>query len=292
MALLGTEGGGVRVLWILVLLLAALGGTGRPLLAQSAAEVVPYVPTQMHVVWEMLALGGVGGDDVLYDLGSGDGRIPITAARHFGTRGVGFEIEPELIARSQAGAVAAGVDSLVDFLNRDLFTADLTPASVVMLYLSPEVNLELRPKLLRELKPGTRVVSHAFHMRDWAPDSVVRVGQGFTQATLYLWVVPARIDGLWQLVLETPRVEQWYVLDFEQRYQQLAGEARQDGRRLGISQGKLTGEQLTFTLTENAGGAAVTHRFTGQLVGGALQGTVVSSGSQTPYRWRATRFAP
>lgn len=287
-----TKRGEVRVLWILALVMAAVGGASPPLLGQSAAEVVPYVPTQMHVVWEMLALGRVGGDDLLYDLGSGDGRIPITAARHFGTRGVGFEIEPELIARSRASAAAAGVNSLVDFLNRDLFTADLTPASVVTLYLSPEVNLELRPKLLRELKPGTRVVSHAFHMRDWAPDSVVRVGQGFSQATLYLWVVPARVDGLWQLALETPRGEQWYVLEFQQRYQQLAGEAGQERRTLQVSQGRLTGEHLTFTLRETTAGEAVTHHFTGRVVGGTLQGTVVSSGGQGPYRWRAMRFTP
>jgi hypothetical protein len=245
----------------------------------------------MAVVTEMLSLGRVGPEDVLYDLGSGDGRIPIVAAQRFGTRGVGFEIEPQLVMRSRANAAAAGVDSLVRFATQDLFTADLGGASVVTLYLSPDVNLELRPKLLRELAPGSRVVSHAFHMGDWAPDSISHVGSGFGGATLHLWVVPADVDGFWQLVIEMPRGEQRYALEFTQRYQMLAGAARQGAASLPLEEGRLKGELITFTLQAVSGQQSIRHQFTGRLAGSVLQGTYISSDRAGKYRWRATRFS-
>jgi ribosomal protein L11 methylase PrmA len=136
----------------------------------------------------MLQLAQVGPRDVLYDLGSGDGRIPITAARMYGARAVGIDIDPRRIAEAQANAKAAGVTHLVSFRNEDLFRADFRDASVVTLYLLPEVNLKLRPRLLKELKPGTRIVSHAHSMGDWRPERTVKVGGN----TIYLWTIPAR----------------------------------------------------------------------------------------------------
>jgi SAM-dependent methyltransferase len=149
---------------------------------------VPYVPTPQSVVDEMLKIAAVGKNDVVYDLGCGDGRIVITAAQKYGARGVGYDIDPQRIAESNENAKKAGVTDRVKFAVQDLFEADFRDASVVTLYLLPAVNLKLRPKLLDELKPGTRVVSHAFDMGDWKPDKTVEV-EG---RTIYYWVVPEK----------------------------------------------------------------------------------------------------
>jgi SAM-dependent methyltransferase len=146
---------------------------------------VPYVPTPPAVVDAMLDLAGVKKGDVLYDLGSGDGRIVIAAARRFGVRGVGIDIDPARIREANDNAKAAGVEHLVEFRQQNLFDVDLAPASVVTLYLLPDVNRRLRPKLLREVRPGTRVVSHAFDMDDWVPDQQLEVAG----STIFLWTV-------------------------------------------------------------------------------------------------------
>ncbi|MBD1878409.1 class I SAM-dependent methyltransferase [Coleofasciculus sp. FACHB-T130] len=155
---------------------------------------VPFVPTPEVVVAEMLKQGQVKGNDVLYDLGSGDGRIVITAAKQFGTRGTGVDINPQLVQESRENAQKAGVSDRVRFLQQDLFTTDLSDATVVTLYLLPDVNLRLRPKLLKELKPGTRIVSHNYDMGEWKPEQVVQVESSpGRQHTIYTWVVPATI---------------------------------------------------------------------------------------------------
>lgn len=150
---------------------------------------VPYVPTKQSVVEEMLQLAGVTDNDLVYDLGCGDGRIVITAAQKFGARGVGVDIDPERIHEANENAKKAGVTDKVKFILGDLFDADIRPATVVTLYLLPEINLKLKPKLLRDLRPGTRVVSHDFTMgRDWRPQKTVRLGRD----TIYFWTIPAR----------------------------------------------------------------------------------------------------
>lgn len=146
---------------------------------------VVYVPTPDEVVAAMLEVARVGPADVLYDLGSGDGRIPIAAAKRFGTRGLGIDIDPQRIRDANANAVAAGVTDRVRFVQGDLFELDLTPATVITLYLLPELNVKLRPTLLK-LKPGTRIVSHDFSMGDWKPERTVRIGN----RTVYFWTVP------------------------------------------------------------------------------------------------------
>jgi cyclopropane fatty-acyl-phospholipid synthase-like methyltransferase len=147
---------------------------------------VMYVPTPQATVDAMLKLAGVKKGDVVYDLGSGDGRIPVTAAKAYGVKAVGIDIDPERIAEANANAKAAGVEKLVAFRQADLFESDITEASVVTLYLLSSLNDKLRPKLLKELKPGTRVVSHAFPMTDWEPEKTVQTGGG----VIYLWRVP------------------------------------------------------------------------------------------------------
>jgi SAM-dependent methyltransferase len=151
---------------------------------------VPYVQTPAEVVTEMLRLAGVNGHDLVYDLGSGDGRLVIAAARDFGARGVGIEIDPHLVAQSAESARRAGVADRVKFRAADLFDTDLSDATVVTLYLSPELNLRLRPKLLRELRPGSRIVSHDFPMGDWTPQHTISVPTRDRVSKVFLWVVP------------------------------------------------------------------------------------------------------
>jgi len=153
------------------------------------APDVPFVPTKQEIVEEMLRVAGVKPGDVVYDLGCGDGRIVITAARQFGARGVGVDIDPQRIAEANANAKRARVEQQVKFMIGDLFDADITEATVVTLYLLPDVNLRLKPKLLRDLKPGTRVVSHDFSMGDdWKPERTLRLGND----SIYFWTIPER----------------------------------------------------------------------------------------------------
>ncbi len=154
---------------------------------------VPYVQTPTDVVTEMLRLATVGPDDVVYDLGSGDGRFVIAAARDFGARGVGIEIDPSLVALSTEAARRAGVADRVTFRSDDLFETDLSDATVVTLYLSRAINQRLRPKLLRELRPGARIVSHNFDMGDeWIPSQIKQVPSRDRMATVFLWVIPPK----------------------------------------------------------------------------------------------------
>ncbi|OFZ99464.1 MAG: hypothetical protein A3H35_20640 [Betaproteobacteria bacterium RIFCSPLOWO2_02_FULL_62_17] len=182
--------------WRLLAVLVLLAG---PLRAQEpvAARVlrapdVKYEPSDMGVVRAMLRLAKVDKNDVVYDLGCGDGRIAITAVREFGARGVCVDIDPRRTAQAGANAHKAGVAGRIEIRNEDLFQTEIVGASVVMLFLWPDVNMKLRPRLLRELVPGTRVVSHFHDMEDWTPQQVVRIRANNRERNLYLWVIPPR----------------------------------------------------------------------------------------------------
>ena len=181
-----------RMLTLCSLLIAALV---VPAAAQTTATQgqlrspdVIFVPTPQEVVDAMLEVAKVTKNDVVYDLGSGDGRIPITAAKKYGARGIGIDIDPQRIKEANANAEAAGVTDKVKFLNQDLFTTDISQATVVTLYLLPSLNLKLMPKLKADLKPGTRIVSHAFDMGDWKPEQTLNVNG----RTVYYWTIPKR----------------------------------------------------------------------------------------------------
>jgi SAM-dependent methyltransferase len=177
-------------LLLALLLVAAVAAGAQESTVKKKDPDVPYVPTPERVVDEMLRMANVTGKDVLYDLGSGDGRIVITAARRFGTRGVGIDIDPERIREANENARKAGVTHLVKFIEGDIFQADIGEATVVTLYLLPAVNLQLRPKLLRDLRPGTRIVSHNYDMGDWQPQRTRRLQVDGTEHVVYLWTVP------------------------------------------------------------------------------------------------------
>jgi hypothetical protein len=266
-----------------------------------ASEVrpsVPYVPTPQAVVDRMLAMARVTGEDYLIDLGSGDGRIVVTAAKKFGTRGFGVDLNPVRITEANDNARRNGVVDKVAFFQRDLFETDLTQATVITMYLLPRVNLALRPKLL-ELKPGTRLVSHDFDMGDWKADEHVRMdaadkysGAG-GDSDIYLWVVPAKIAGAWRVALPVSGKSQTYEISFEQQYQQISGVARINGRAVKIEGAKLRGDELTFSLTADVNGTAVKHQFSGRVAGNAITGQVALSGSRMAARveWTAERTA-
>jgi SAM-dependent methyltransferase len=203
---------------LLAAVLAALG------IGAAAADEVPFITTPDHVTLAMLELAGVRAGDTVLDLGSGDGRIPITAARRFGARGIGVEIVPDLVARSRVNAEKAGVADRVRFFEQDLFQTDLAVASVITMYLLPEVNLQLRPKLLA-LAPGTRIVSHDFDLGDWAPDASLvldvpekTIGRE-KKSRLMRWTVPAPLAGLWC------SADGRHRLQIRQRFQQVEAEA-------------------------------------------------------------------
>lgn len=181
----------LAVVLTLISLTAAVAQAPATKKAPKALDV-PYVPTHLDIVDEMLAMARVGPNDVLYDLGSGDGRIVIAAAKQFGTRGVGYDIDPDRVREANANARRAGVTDKVKFVHGDIFAADIKDATVVTLYLLPDVNLRLRPKLLSDLKPGTRVVSHNYDMGDWVPEKSKRMEVHGSDHFVYFWTIPPR----------------------------------------------------------------------------------------------------
>ena len=181
-----------RLLVIALALAVAVAAQAVAQLQTDKAPDVPYVPTREPVVLKMLEMAKVTKNDVVYDLGSGDGRIVITAAKQFGARGVGIEIDPKLVREATRHARDAGVADRVSFVHGDIFESDIRQATVVTMYLLPEVNMKLRPKLLSDLKPGTRIVSHNYDLGDWKPRRQASVNVGSVEHIVYFWVVPPR----------------------------------------------------------------------------------------------------
>lgn len=214
----------------------------------------PNVATELEVVDAMLGLAEVRPDDVVVDLGSGDGRILIAAARSFGARGLGVEIDPARIAEANDNARAAGVTGRVSFRRGDLFETPLGEADVLTLYLTQEVNLRLRPRILSQMRAGTRVVSHDFHMGDWRWDQRLRIGN----ATVYLWVVPARVQGDWTLIADGRAIP----LAIRQGHQDFTGTA--GGAR--IEQGRVTGENVRFIADLGEGRSTFEGRVAGDTI--------------------------
>lgn len=233
-------------------------------------EEVPYVQTPQSVVDAMLALAGVGPGDRLVDLGSGDGRVVITAASRHGVPGLGVELDERLVALSRQLAEQAGVQTLARFVAQDLFDTDLAPYSVVTLYLLPEVNLALRPRLLR-MAPGTRVVSHDWDMADWLPDrSLTLPAPGKPvglrrESRLHRWVVPAAFEGAWRGRIAGER-DATLVLSIQQRFQRLEIEWRIDGAAPaglpagGRAQALAEGDRVSLRLGAGAGAPIVSLR--------------------------------
>lgn len=237
----------------------AAAAVEAPVDAIPAADIdldVPYVPTREAVVDKMLEIAGVGAEDFVIDLGSGDGRIPVTAARKYGARGFGVDINPQRIAEANANAKAAGVTDKVEFRRQDLFETKISDATVLTMYLLPSVNMKLRPRVLSELKPGTRVVSHAFDMDDWKPDEEALVDG----ANVYLWIVPADVQGRWKV---TGGQAGEMTLDLTQRFQELSGTVTIGGETRQIRDGRVRGDTLAFAYDSPSGPRLFSARLTG-----------------------------
>ncbi len=231
---------------------------------------VPFVPTRTEVVSRLLEMAQVGESDFLVDLGSGDGRIPVAAVRDFKARGAfGVDIDPQRVSEARANAEQAGVSDKVSFEVQDLFDTDLAQATVLSMYLLPDVNLKLRPVIL-DLAPGTRVVSHDFSMGDWKSDQFDEVGN----SSIYLWIVPAKVDGAWQV--QGPDGD--FALDLTQTFQLLEGQASGQG----TVSGQLRGADIQFDIEQ--GGAV--QRYIGRVQGDSM--VAVDASGAVP-GWRATR---
>jgi SAM-dependent methyltransferase len=269
---------------------------------------VPYVPTPEKVITEMLRIADVGKDDVVYDLGCGDGRIVIQAAKELGCRGVGIDINPQRIRESRENAVKAGVAKRVEFILMDLFEADISQSTIVTLYLLSSVNLRLRPRLIRELKPGTRVVSHDFGMAEWKPDESTIIEEKFDnyipfdnsrlsenfwdKHNVYLWIIPANVTGVWNWTIPAISGKKQYTMELDQTFQEVEGKAFEDltSIPLHIKDGKIKGDRLEFTLERKLKGLTERLHFEGRVKDHTMEGIVRIEGEpDVNEKWRAKR---
>lgn len=231
---------------------------------------IHFVPTPHEVVKRMLELAKVGPDDIHYDLGSGDGRIVIAAVKDFkAKRGVGIDLDPQRIKEANENKAKAGVGDKVEFKEQNIFETDLREATTVSMYLLTSINIRMRPKLLSELKPGTRIATHAFNMGEWKPEHEESVG-GYQ---VYLFIVPAKVDGTW-----TVEGERKMTLDLKAEFTEFGGTATVDGKQATVKDGKITGTKIAFTVEID--GKPV--KFEGTVDGNAIAGT-------SPGKWTAKK---
>jgi SAM-dependent methyltransferase len=233
----------------------------QPQVGQEGKDVI-WVPTPQALVNRMLDMGKVTAKDYVIDLGSGDGRTVITAAKR-GARAMGIEYNPDMVELSKRNAAKEGVSEKAQFMKADLFESDFSQATVITMFLLPDINIKLRPKIL-DLKPGTRIVSNSFTMGDWNADETTTATENCTSyCTAYLWIVPAKVEGTWKM----PQGE----LALKQTYQTISGSLKNGSNTTAITNGKLHGDQISFT----AGGTQYT---------GHVNGNTIDGGS-----WKATR---
>lgn len=247
----------------------------------------------MNVVDAMLELAKVGPSDFVIDLGSGDGRVVIAAARKYGARGLGVELDGALVSDARREAQRQGVGGRVEFLAQNLFITDLAQATVVTTYLYPRINIQLRPRLFEQLRPGSRVVSHEFDFGAWKPDAHVTVKvpdkpYGPPRSDVYLWIVPANAAGVWrwQVAVDGSPLECELALD--QTFQTLRGTARVGGQPARLEEARLRGDEIGLTVVVDRAGARLRQTLVGRISGDAIEGRArLSPGAEAP--WQATR---
>lgn len=249
----------------------------RPQIGQQGKDVI-WLPTNDALVDRMLTLARTTGSDRLYDLGAGDGKIPIAAAKKYGTTGVGVEYNPELAKFAQCLVKAEGVAGKVSIIQGDVFETDFSDATVVTLYLLPELNVKLRPTILK-MKPGTRVVSHSFLMGEWEPDDRTLTDEG----AAYLWVVPANLAGTWRFVAAQGTDQ--FVAQLNQTFQVVTGTLGTGADAKNVTRGRVLGEQLHLIFEGDAGSTELNGRF----VANRLDATV-SRGDKTKVQYVGTRL--
>jgi hypothetical protein len=254
-----------------------------PSVGQEGKDVI-WVPTPQALVERMLDMAKLTPNDVHYDLGSGDGRTVITAAKR-GVQAVGVEYNPDMVALSERAAAKEGVSARVKFIRGDIFETDFSHATVVTLYLLPSLNLKLRPTILK-MKPGTRIVSHAFSMDDWQPDQTETV-EG---RTAYLWIVPAPVEGTWRWSIAGSGQKE-YELILRQQFQNVEGLVKLDTGKMGqVRNARLRGDQISFSIYEITGlSGSVRRDYTGRVSGNTIQGTFKLPDTGNEVKWNATR---
>lgn len=272
-----------------ILLVAA--GTA---LAQDFGDT-PYVQTPMNVVERMLQMARVTSRDYVIDLGSGDGRMVITAAKKYGARGFGVDLDRRLVEQANRTAAKAGLADRAAFYERDLYETDFSAASVMTVYLLPEVNLLLRPKLLATLKPGTRIVTHDYDMGEWQPDEQIvmdapdkPVGRD-KKSKVFYWMIPANAAGKWRWESPVAGKPAIFEMTVAQNFQMISGSASVDGRTLTLSKARLSGENVAFALADASDGTR--YEFSGRIVGHNISGSVAVQGTsaQRQLEWDAAR---
>jgi len=255
----------------------------------------PYVQTPQNVVDRMLELAHVGPGDYVIDLGSGDGRMVITAAAKYGARGFGVDLDPRLVKLANQRAARAGVADRAAFYERDLYDTDLSTASVVTIYLLPEVNLMVRPKLLATLKPGTRIVSHDYDMGEWPPDERLvmdapdkPVGRE-KKSKVFFWVVPANAAGKWRWQLTVAGRPAMFEMSVAQNFQAITGSVTIDGKQFPLENARLSGEDISFGVDDK--GAALRYEFSGHIAAAGINGIarVFGANQQGELGWDAQR---
>jgi hypothetical protein len=264
-----------------------LAGSASAADVNPVKDAGPYVPSPQSVVSDMLRYADVGPEDFLIDLGSGDGRIVLTAAKVFGARGFGVEIKDDLVRKANADAEQQGLADRVKFFKQDLFRTDMSQASVITMYLLPDTVNLLKDKFLNELRPGTRIVSHDYPLTGWIPEKYVQMDledkvqiSGVTTTLIYLYVVPAKVQGKWSARMPPAVSRQPATLQLRQQLTRVSGTARLDGRELPLEEVKLRGDRLSFRLSGRK------DEFTGQVKGMSIEGEVLSGRSKAP--WSAT----
>jgi SAM-dependent methyltransferase len=247
-----------------------------PEFGQASKDSV-WVPTPERLIRRMLQMADTTRDDVVVDLGAGDGRIPIYAAKHFGARGVAVELEENLVQVAREAARREGVAHRVRVIRQDLFEADLSTATVFALYISPGVMERLKPRLL-QLRPGTRIASHQFDMGDWEPDEKIEVEgrKGF------LWVVPAAVEGEWNVAI----AGQDFRLHLERQYQKLSGSSERDGKKAPVIGARLRGTEIRFNAFDRDG---TSRSYVGRVDGDRLIGEAHDGVGARAVAWTATR---
>ena len=255
---------------------------------------VPYEPTHPRVVEKMLSVAGVSEGDIVYDLGCGDGRIVVAAVKDFGAAGgVGIDLDPRRIREANERALGFGVQDRVEFIEGDIMDADISDATVIAIYLLNSVNLMLRPKLFMELKPGTRIVSHAFHMSEWKEERRI-YHERARNRSIYYWVIPAHLGGVWIWETETGDGTSINSMDIEQRFQQVSGTLYSgESVRFEITDASLKGLKFSFSAEIGIGEKPVKVRYEGTVNGNSITGTQTRSykNKEKIYPWKASRKA-
>ena len=257
----------------------------EPVIGMPGKDVV-WVPTPAQVVELMLDVAKVTPQDFVIDLGSGDGRIVIAAGKR-GARGFGVELNENLVQLSSEEAARQGVADRVQFFVRDMFKTDLSPASVLTTYLLPHLNVRVRPQLLRQLRPGSRVVAYAFHMGEWQPDRVAQIDG----LTVHHWIVPAAAMGQWRWKDDGIGYAREYEMDVEQRFQFISGAARSRTGGAYLRDMTLEGDRISFRLTEEAGSSLAQTYYEGRIDGDTITGTARTNNQPAARNWRAQRVS-